>query len=201
MEEIVLNMCLHPFAQGTEVEDTIARSGLPAAAMLAVNLQRAYRRGVLPALKTCRIISSDFELTEAEIPSQTDWYDDFNPDDPFWSLSVGGICEIVVHDIMRDRTIVMPFRRTKPWPDRDSARYREQRVFEWHDENDVAYLVSLDDIEERLDIDLTPKNIARAQNVVFPTYHTEIFDGLLDRIMIRQKRIDGGTADGRYCSW
>lgn len=196
MEEIVLNMCLHPFAPSTELEHTTMMSGLPAAAKLAINLQRAYRRGALPALKTCRIISSEFELTNTEILNQT--HHESSLYDPLWALSIGGISEIVVYDVMKYQTIVMPFRRTKQWSDFEDGSLREQKVFEWRDGNDVAHLVSLKDIEQDLDIDTSAAHIPKTKNEIFPEHHTEIYDGLLDRIMIRQKRIDAGIADGRY---
>lgn len=199
MEEIIVNMCLHPLARGTELDHATARSGLPAAAMLAINLQRAYHRGALPALRTCRIISSDFELTDKEIMDQTQHQ---LPDSelPCWGLSIGGISEIIVHDIVKNQTVVMPFRRVGKWSEGYDEPFREQE-FTWSDEKNVAYEVSLKDIEQDLDIDMDSQTIPSVKRTSLPGYHTETYDGILDRIAIRQKRIDAGTADGRYATW
>jgi hypothetical protein len=200
-------------------------SGVPAATVLALQLFRAWNHWkMFPSLRHCRVISSEWEPTDEDL----ELHQFFDQEDHI-PMQSGGITEIVSHDILNNRTSVYPFRsiHTRPhWRhenriiddicDRpNSPGPRRQKIYEWRSDDNVPYVVSIEQIEPVIEGYWTiandgtrhaaPNAVPLSENLTFPIrqrvkyphHHPEVYEGLLDRIGIRERRIECGE-DWRY---
>ena len=116
--------------------------GLVAASVIAANLRHAYQMWKLfPALKICKVISSDFQ-ENYDTRRVTDGFENV-----FVKLAYGSISHLVVHDVIANTTTVMPFRSLGKLKDATGRRMRENMLHEWRDENNVSYNVTLEQAE------------------------------------------------------
>ena len=178
---------------------------------------------MFPNLQLCRIVSCDWEPSDEEFMHDGNLGDFWNNNACWRPLGHEIIREIITHDIVEDQTRITPFRRIKviEWPEGSFVRAaqpssRAQRCHEWRDDDDIPYMVSLEEIEPYMEgcwsrhADGTRRaNPPRVQEVsslaqivskpTFPYHHIEKYDGLLDRGQVRERRIEKGL-DWRYCS-
>ena len=184
-----------------------------AAAVVAGNIHHAMKMNALfPALRTCKIVSSDFEVRDDE--GYNIWQDGGSEQ----GLCHGALSELVVHDVLKSTTTIMPLRA--PWRQGDRLRrMRDTTIHVWRNEEDESFTGPLSTIEPVIEgvrftgasdttVPSKPESKARiisesaaltkVTDEVYGRYHTEVYPGLLDRTRIREKRIEDGTAEWRY---
>ena len=186
-----------------------------AAAVVAVNIHHAMKMNALfPALRTCKVVSSDFEERDDE--GNTFWRDGGSD---LEGLSHGPLSELVVHDVLKSTTTIMPFRAPRVRRGDHLRRMRDTTMHAWRNEEDELFIGPLTTIEAVIErpgfigesdttVPSKPKSKARdmseraalkeVSDEVYGRYHTEVYPGLLDRTEIREKRIEDGTAERRY---
>ena len=186
-------------------------SGLVAATAIAATLQRAYRAwNMFPSLESCKVVCSDFQ-ENYETHCMTDSFDSHGPT----TLSYGAISHLILYDIVGNCTTVVPFRSPAKLRDITGQRMRETMIHEWRDEDDLPHHSPLEQAEpffeqawlRMADGTRTPKprdfwskrslqkrylDLVPTSAPIYQQYHTQEYDGLLDRSGITEKWFEDG---------
>jgi hypothetical protein len=157
------------------------------------------------------MISSDFVPQDNET---IQWVRDSNVhyEDMWYETGLGEVSEIIVHDVKKLRTTIIPFRCIQDAADRPMSRLRDNLMFDWRSEEGEVIRSSYSYAEFKIEGCDWPKSFGKraeknsaktmsqgiAPGKAIEEFPAENYEGILDRVGIREKRIADGTAKWRY---